>query len=390
MTGCLKDLSLQSGSTGTELTERANEPKAQEDPMSEGSPLQPTVIQLFRKWRGGDEAAGQEMAQKFSDWYYAISTIRVPGQEGRPPMEAACQGFAQGIITVTRPRALVDWAHDLLERELMAAGYGLDANKGTGADTPNAMTRNRSPQELIQNVTGQIEPGHLRVLALAYDPATGLDVVDRAADSLGGTPFAMLEARYALKRALRDTQDVPFAVVPDEADMDRAPISLYEAHRLASGQEVSELEKWLLSDIELCKDIAEFSAFVHALRGGALAEFAEPIAKPAPQPAPAPETPVDEPTEAPSPVPETASAVEPAPAPSPPPAQKAPTPTPEPGPAEPEAAPAVTPPPVVDKPPASQEPAPRGSNLKAVLITGATLVAAAVLGLLILILALRS
>ena len=71
---------------------------------------QPTVIQLFRKWRSGDESAGQEMAQKFSDWYYAISTIRVPGQEGRPPMEAACQSFAQGIITVTRPRALVDWA----------------------------------------------------------------------------------------------------------------------------------------------------------------------------------------------------------------------------------------------------------------------------------------
>ena len=77
---------------------------------------QPTVIQLFRKWRSGDESAGQEMAQKFSDWYYAISTIRVPGQEGRPPMEAACQSFAQGIITVTRPRALVD-CHDLLERE---------------------------------------------------------------------------------------------------------------------------------------------------------------------------------------------------------------------------------------------------------------------------------
>jgi hypothetical protein len=103
---------------------------------------------------------------------------------------------------------------------------------------------------------------------------------------------------------LKDTQDVPFAVVPDNADMDRVPISLYEAQRLASITEIADLEKWLLSDIDLCKDIAEFSAFVHALRGGALQQWAElPAAaadagdtpKPKPKPAETPQQ-VSEPT----------------------------------------------------------------------------------------------
>jgi hypothetical protein len=241
--------------------------------MTESMTSQPTVLHLFRKWRGGDVQAGQEMAQKFSDWYYAISTIRIPDQN-REPMENACQAFAQGIVSVTRPRALVDWAHDLLERELQAVGRGLDATESTGSDHPNAMTRNRSPTELIHNVAGDLDPTLRQVLALAYDPSIPLPTVDTVADELGGTPFVMLKARYALKQLLMRTQDTPFAVAPDEMDMDRTPISLYEAQRLASGNETAELEKWLLSDIDLCKDVAEFSAFVHALRGGALSEWA--------------------------------------------------------------------------------------------------------------------
>jgi hypothetical protein len=358
-----------------------------------------TVIQLFRKWRTGDEACGQEMAQRFSDWYYAISTIRIPGTEGRPPMEAACQQFAQGIITVTRPRALVDWAHDLLERELAAAGYSLDTKTNTGSDNPNAMTRNRSPQELLQTVAPQIEPELLRVLALAYDPSVPLKTVDDAAEPLGGTPFAMLQARYSIKRALRNGQDVPFAVAPDVADMDRAPISLYEAHRLASGREMAELEKWLLSDIELCKDIAEFSAFVHALRGGALAEYAvapsppaEPVTPEAPPttPAPAPATPAPAPAPATDATPEAPPAPAPAPETEPVPpakraAEQAPTPSPQPAPesieAEKPAVPAAT-----NAPQPAQS---KGGSMRSMLYTAAVAFCAMVLLIMIIFAVLR-
>jgi len=302
-------------------------------------------------------------------------------------MEAACQSFAQGIITVTRPRALVDWAHDLLERELAQTGYGLNDSKPTGSDNPNAMTRDRSPVELLQNVADQIDPDQRRVLALAYDPSVDLSVVDKAADHLGGTPFAMLEARYALKSALKATQDVPFAVVPEQADMDRAPISLYEAHRLASGKEVSELEKWLLSDIDLCKDIAEFSAFVHALRGGALSAYAEldAVAETAAEPTP---TPAPEPAPAPAPTPEPAPEPTPAPTPAPEPAPEpapAPTPTPAPAPA-PES-------PVAESAPAPAQasaPPAKKNNVRSVLIIGATFVSAIILIILMIVFALQA
>ena len=67
---------------------------------------EPSVQQLFRKWRGGDAEAGKVMAQKFSDWYYAVTTVRVADRSGREPLERACQGFAQ----ITRAPGAVESA----------------------------------------------------------------------------------------------------------------------------------------------------------------------------------------------------------------------------------------------------------------------------------------
>jgi hypothetical protein len=257
----------------------------------------------------------------------------------------------------------------------------MNSTGSTGSDNPNAMTRNRSPVELIQNVAESLEPKHRRILALAYDTGVALSDVDTVADELGGTPYGMLQARYQLKRALKDTQDVPFAVVPDEADMDRVPISLYEAQRLASITEIADLEKWLLSDIDLCKDIAEFSAFVHALRGGALQQWAE--------------------------IPAAAAGVADAPKPQP---AETPQPVADP---TPKTAPLVTPDsdlPPVDTEPVSADiqderdaeeesttPTPKpveapkpGGAMKAILITGATIAGAVVLLVMIMIYALRA
>lgn len=267
---------------------------------------EPSVQQLFRQWRGGDAEAGKVMAQKFSDWYYAVTTVRVADRSGREPLERACQSFAQGIISVTRPSTLVDWAHGLLEEELKGIGRGLDAGPARGGDHANALTRNESPTALIKAAVTQLTESQRHLLASAYDLKTPVEEIEALGEDMGGLPFAMLDARYALKRALHESAEIPFAVVPDEADMDRAPIGLYEAGRLASGAEVATLEKWLLTDIDLCKDVAEFAAFVHAMRAGALAEFiqaptrAAPAA-PAAAPEPAPEpTPPAEPTPAPT------------------------------------------------------------------------------------------
>ena len=39
-----------------------------------------TVQQLFKKWRSGDAESGQSMAQRFSDWYYAIAAVIAPAR----------------------------------------------------------------------------------------------------------------------------------------------------------------------------------------------------------------------------------------------------------------------------------------------------------------------
>ena len=57
-------------------------------------------------------------------------------------------------------------------------------------------------------------------------------------------------------------------------------------------EEVASLEKWLLTDIDLCKDVAEFAAFVHAMRDGALSAWAaETAPEPTPEPTPEPPAP---------------------------------------------------------------------------------------------------
>jgi hypothetical protein len=53
---------------------------------------------------------------------------------------------------------------------------------------------------------------------------------------------------------------------------------------MTPGKEEQAFEIWMLSDLRLCKDIAEFAAFALALRGGAYAAHSEE-APPEPDPA---------------------------------------------------------------------------------------------------------
>ncbi len=225
----------------------------------------PTVQQLFKRWRSErDATAGQQMAQKFSDWYYAITAARLGDRTGREPLEAACQAFEQGIVQVKRTSELVDWAHEIVAKEIERAG-----GRVGGGDFPNALTQKRSPTELLVAARSALPAHQVEVLALAFDPSVDAATLEARAEPYGGVPDAILEARYALKRYLRDSAGVELEVVPDQPNLDLAPLPLYEAARMTEGSEEAAFEKWLLSDIELCKDVAEFAAFAHALRAGA-------------------------------------------------------------------------------------------------------------------------
>jgi hypothetical protein len=223
-----------------------------------------SVQTLFKQWRNGDATAGQNMAQKFTDWFYAITAIRLGDQTGRAPLDRCCRAFAEGVVGVHRPEQLVDWAHSLVDREVKAAGGRID-----GGDYPNALTGNRSPSSLLRQARAGLPPRQVRILSLAFSRDVDMNTLMRESEAAGGWPFAVLDARYALKRWLRDNAQVSLQVVPDQPDLDRGPLPLYEAARMASAEEERAFEMWLISDLDLCRDVAEFSTFVHALRAGA-------------------------------------------------------------------------------------------------------------------------
>ncbi len=254
-----------------------------------------TAQQLFKKWQAGDAQAGQAMAQKFTDWFYAVSAVRLGDTAGRPPLDRACQTFAQGITGVARSGELVPWAHKIILDELEAAGGRIH-----GGDFPNSLTGNRPPTLLLRRARTHLTEHQVELLALTFDPAVPLATLEARAEALGGWPHAILDARYALKRVLRRSEGVNFAVAPESPDLDRAPLPLYEAARMASAEEEGFFEQWLLTDIDLCRDVAEFATFAHALRTGL---YAEPVAAPAPSPAPVRAAPAPAPRPAPAPAP---------------------------------------------------------------------------------------
>jgi hypothetical protein len=217
---------------------------------------------LFREWRGGDAAAGQLMAQRFADWYYAISTSRLGESRGREPCETACARFGEGIGNVTEARGLVTWAHNIIKDELARSG-----NRILDGNEPNAYTGNQAPKSLLCRAREAL-PQELQILELTYSGSATQEQVEEVAAPLGGNPLGVLRARYAAKRWMRDYASVPFDVAPETPILDRAPLPLYESNRMANPEEEVGFEQWMISDIDLCKDIAEFAHFAIALRGG--------------------------------------------------------------------------------------------------------------------------
>lgn len=229
---------------------------------------------LFHQWRKGDAAAGQAMAQRFTDWYFALAAVRLGESGGEPAFREACTHFSRGVGKVSDPRRLLGWAHGIARKQIHAATPG--GRLGDG-DLPNAFTRKHPPKEILVRVRERL-PGEMGLLERSY---RGEDV---------GDPISVMEARYRVKRFLRDEVGVPFRVAPEPADPDRAPLPLYEAGRLANETEDTHFELFMLHDMDVCQDVAEFAHFAIALRGGLPGEAPEAVA-PAVRPASAAKAP---------------------------------------------------------------------------------------------------
>ncbi len=230
-------------------------------PQKESTP----VLSLYRSWRAGDAPAGQEMAQRFSDWYYAISVCHLGDQEGREPLEQACERFAAEIANVRSSGQLMDWSHAIIKEEIQRSG-----SRSPGGDFPSNLTNGRSPAAILASVGDALTDEQIRLLEHNYDETYPRGLLKAEADRAGGFPISILQARYALKRWLRNSQGIPFQVTPARINPDFAPLPLYESGRLGSHEETTRFERWMINHASLCHDIAEFAPFSLAIRGGAL------------------------------------------------------------------------------------------------------------------------
>jgi len=221
-----------------------------------------TTKVLFREWRAGDSQAGQIMAQRFADWYYAIATSRLGEAGGASACEQACAQFGEGVVEVTESRALVPWAHDVITKLLSASG-----SRVMDGDEPNAYTGNQHPKLLLVKARAAM-PEEVKLLEVAYRRGSTSDEVDALSAPLGGNPLGILKARYRVKGWMKGNLGVPFDVTPENPVLDRAPLPLYESGKMGSPEEEVSFEHWMISDIDLCRDIAEFAHFAIALRGG--------------------------------------------------------------------------------------------------------------------------
>jgi hypothetical protein len=236
--------------------------------------------QLFNEWRKGDGQAGQLMAQRFADWFYAISASRLGESRGSGPWHAACQKFREGAGNAKEAKDLVKWAHELVLQEVGAVGSRI-----MDGDEPNQYSGGRRPKDLLRLARAELR-AEVALLEASYGGKADPAEIERLAAPLGGNPIGILRARYRVKQWLRDHQGVPFEVAPDSPVLDRAPLPLYESARMASPQEEINFEQWMISDIDLCRDIAEFAHFAIALRGGLPAGDAPTEASPAAASAP--------------------------------------------------------------------------------------------------------
>ena len=126
------------------------------------------------------------------------------------------------------------------------------------------MTNGQPPSRLLARASEGLPDAQIKLLHQTYGEKSP------AAKISPNLPLQALKARHDLKHWLSQNADVPFTVLPPTPDLDRVPLPLYEAARLNGHEEERAFEQWLLSDLDLCKDIAEFSAFAHAMRAGVL------------------------------------------------------------------------------------------------------------------------
>lgn len=220
----------------------------------------PTTEALFDAWRRGDAQAGQAMAQRFTDWFFALAAIHSGEAQSRQGFRAACERFSQGVAAVPDPRRLGPWAQNVAKELIQAGRPRLDDGDFTGAYTDQ-----RAPKALLAEARVAL-PDEMGLLETAYRSSGSASAFRTG--RLVASPTKILAARYRVKKWLAAEAGVPFRVLPDSLDPDLSPLPVYESATMANDREYQRFELFLLEEPDLVQDVAEFAHYAIALRGG--------------------------------------------------------------------------------------------------------------------------
>jgi hypothetical protein len=218
---------------------------------------------LFSDWkRRKDRVAGQQLAQAVADWYYALATNFAGEEFGAALADTACTLFGRQVVKLNADDELVGWAHGLIQKEMSRGG-----ERAKGLNKPSVYSNARPPVDVLLYVKKEL-PEEMALLEAAYStdmPTHKLTAMCTAGD---GFPYALLRARYRVKKILRDHLSAPLAIIYDDPDRDLGPLPLYECGRLQRPAEIVKFEQWVFLRDELRQDLVEFAPFAIELRQG--------------------------------------------------------------------------------------------------------------------------
>jgi len=211
------------------------------------------IEELYIRWKLGNQAAGQMLANRFSQWFGAVITIQMGTTRGQQPLQNACARFSRDFGTVETVEDIHRWAHGTVKDE------AADTREPQNDPVPDEVA---TSLRKAKNLKPALHPN----LADLYSFYAGSMAPEQARTL---APKDLLAARYALKRLLKNKYGIPFTVTPQRAiNPDARPLPWYEARRFNHPEEGARFETWLLNQNELCVDLWEFAPYANCLRVG--------------------------------------------------------------------------------------------------------------------------
>mgnify|MGYP000007852221 CR=1 FL=1 len=151
--------------------------------------LHDSVHDLFNRWRNGSSEAGQEMAQRVADWYFALAVTHLGEEQGQVACEAACSTFSTGAANFASSEELVHWCQDTIHHAMGRKRPGV-----ASMTMSSSFTLDCPPKELIA-IAWQELPEELLILTHCYSSKTKVSALVELCEKGDGYPLELLKAR---------------------------------------------------------------------------------------------------------------------------------------------------------------------------------------------------